>query len=388
MSNFKMWPSLADLDSVFELRQANDPSANPTKLYYPLGLDLCLRYKMWSGGAKSALTKYNVIKTDGTFQDLNQIFEPVTPTFPTTQSSIPPLFGNYVCVDLDGSNMVMCAQGGVPTGDPHSYLYWSNNSGQTLNISKINGASDVKFFGCVAISGSKAVAMGRLTQTGTTNTFYLSSDYGQTYVSATGGATGVGAASTPYITMSGAIALWTAFNQSTYRSTDYGNTWTNIGFYGRGAPIKIYGTDAYICRGGDSFWYSTNSGLTFTRTTTATVPIRSVTKSGANLYVFGDNVIYKSIDNGITLTAIYSSALIRGIGCITSCLRSNDSNGDFVWFGNFDTNLNYYSNDGGINWTATSGAARPYTCIATPTRIVVGSYNNGGFYYGKNTYIT
>jgi hypothetical protein len=74
MSNFRLFPSLADLDSIFELRTETDPSANPTKLYYPAGLDLCLRYKVYSGGTKAARTKYNVIQSDGTFKDLNDIF--------------------------------------------------------------------------------------------------------------------------------------------------------------------------------------------------------------------------------------------------------------------------------------------------------------------------
>ena len=74
MSNFRLFPSLADLDSIFELRSETDPSANPTKLYYPAGIDLCLRYKVWSGsGEQAAKTKYNVIQSNGTFKDLNEI---------------------------------------------------------------------------------------------------------------------------------------------------------------------------------------------------------------------------------------------------------------------------------------------------------------------------
>jgi hypothetical protein len=80
MSNFRVFPSLADLDRVFELRLETDPSANPTKLYYPGRNDLCLRYKMWAGsGTQAAKTRYNVIQSDGTFKDLNEIFAPAPP---------------------------------------------------------------------------------------------------------------------------------------------------------------------------------------------------------------------------------------------------------------------------------------------------------------------
>jgi hypothetical protein len=76
MSKFNVWSPLADLDSVFALRSDTDPSANPTKLYYPQGNDLCLRYKVWTGGAQAAKTRYNVIQPNGTFKDLNEIFAP------------------------------------------------------------------------------------------------------------------------------------------------------------------------------------------------------------------------------------------------------------------------------------------------------------------------
>jgi len=349
------------------------------------GNDLNTRLAPYVSGSQSATTGYK--NTLGF--DLNTVFAPPAPAFPTLQSSVYSLgysLGTYVHAYLDDTNMVMCCQGGTPSGDTYTYLYWSNDYGSTLNRATVNG-STVKFFGCVAISGANAVAMGRLSSgAGVASGFYLSSDYGKTYVSASSGAAGTSGGG---IAMSGAVAFRWLYNQPVYRSTDYGNNWVSVAA-GSGAvgSVKMYGNNVYVCSSGGGFYYSTNAGLTFTKSTNIPAPINCVTMVGTTLYIGGSNVIYKSTDNGVTATVVLSSASARNVASITSCPATN---GDFVWFGNDDTNINYYSNNSGINWTTiASGVPKPFLSWATPTRMITGvgsGVTTGGFYWGRNAYI-
>lgn len=348
-----------------------------------LGNDLSTRFAPYVSGSQSATTGYTI--TSGS--DLNTVFAPPAPAFPTLQSSVINIsgigIGNYTCVYLDGSNMVMCCQGALPAENTYTYLYWSDNYASTLNRATINGSSTNKFFGCVAISGANAVAMGRLTSASGTIVCYVSSDYGKTYVTASGSVSGTPGA----ITMSGAVALRWAYTEAVYRSTDYGNTWTSLGGFGGVINAKIYGNNAYICSANFGLYYSTNAGLTFTRSTSHTAQIYSVTMVGTTLYIGGYNVIYKSTNYGVNISTITSLVNPRTVTSITSCPATN---GDFVWVGNEDTSTNYYSNNSGISWTTvTNGAAKPFLSWATATRMItgVGSATAGGLYWGRNAYI-
>ena len=346
------------------------------------GNDLSTRFAPYVSGSQSATTGYNIAAGS----DLNAVFAPLTPpapAFPTLQSSVIGI-GKYTAANLDGSNMVMCCQGSLPVGDTYTYLYWSDNYASTLNKATINGSSTNKFFGCVAISGANAVAIGRLTSATGTTVCYVSSDYGKTYVSATGDVSSTPASAT--ITMSGAVALRGGYNETVYRSTDYGNTWTSIGFFGPIYNIKIYGNNAYICSGGNyGLYYSTNAGLTFTRSTVMPAQIYSITMVGTTLYIGGVDKIYKSTDYGVNSSIILNSVNARNVLSITSCPATN---GDFVWFGNEDTNLNYYSNNSGSTWTTVaSGVSKPCLSWATATRMIAGVGEGVGLYWGRNAYI-
>jgi hypothetical protein len=340
------------------------------------GNDLSTRFAPYVSGSQSATTGYTI--TSGS--DLNTVFAPPAPAFPTLQSSVPNI-GKYTHVYLDGSNMVVCCAGGLPTGDTYTYLYWSDNYASTLNIATINGSSTNKFFGCVAISGANAVAIGRLTSATGTIVCYVSSDYGKTYVSASGAVSSTSGT----ITMSGAVALRGGYNETVYRSTDYGNTWTSVALFGGIINMKIYGNNAYICSANYGLYYSTNAGLTFTRSTIIPSAIYSVTMVGTTLYIGGANVIYKSTNYGVNVTTVLSSANARNVNSITSCPATN---GDFVWFGNEDTSINYYSNNSGSTWTTVAvGAAKPFLSWATATRMLTGATEGGGLYWGRNAYI-
>jgi hypothetical protein len=150
----------------------------------------------------------------------------------------------------------------------------------------------------------------------------------------------------------------------------------------------MYGNNLYLCAvsptGG--LFYSTNLGDTFTKSST-NVFTNCITKIGTTLYVGGTDAIYKSTDNGVTLTAIFSNAAIGTPSAIASCsgtsndfiIVSNDGSG--VVGGKFN-----YSNDGGSTFQQVAFDLRAWTLYATPTRIVAGNFAN--LYWGVNTYIT
>jgi hypothetical protein len=373
-TGYKILIGTADLSTIFA-PYVSGAQTNPTGYKVANGDDLSTIFAPYISGRKANPTGYKLANGD----DLSDAFLPNSPAFPAVQPSLPS-FGDFLCVDLDGSNMVMCStKGGRPLGNTYTYLYWSNDSGETLNIARING-DIVKFFGCAAISGANAVAMGRIE--GGTNNYYVSNDYGQTYVTATGGAGSAQAADGVTIDISGAIALWTNNGLSLYRSNDYGNTWTNIGNSGSGGFIKIYGSDVYVCRGAGLF-YSTDSGLTYTKSTSSVGFVYGVVRCGSNLYVSSGTGMYKSTNNGMTLTSVTNPGGLSGLG---GC-AGRGTNGDFLWVGG-GGGVNYYSNNGGVTWTTVSGVVSAYMTVATTTNIVSVSSDNGTFYYGRNAYIT
>ena len=336
------------------------------------GNDLNTRFAPYVSGTIGPRTGY----LDSSGNDLNTRFAPLTiiPNFPTQQSTIIG-FAYPVCANSDGPNCVISALNpGYPTGSPYHYLYWSDNYGSTINKATIDG-SVIKFYGCVAISGANAIAMG-YTSSNATRTFYLSSDYGKTYiVTSTSGQNATGSS----IAIDGAKAICSG--NGTFYSTNYGSTWTaSTGGPTGGMSCVIYGNDAYCGTYASNLFYSRNGGQSFTA---SSIVGSCVTKCGTTLYIGAYNNIYKSIDNGVTGTVLWNSTSIRRCLCIASCPGTS---GDFVWFGNEDTSDNYYSNNGGTNWTQIIGVGKPYTCVVTSTRIISGG--NSGFFWGKNAYIT
>lgn len=234
-----------------------------------------------------------------------------------------------------------------------------------------------------------------------TANIYLSSDYGKSYRVTSVSSTIADVVS--IISMDGSNALYS--NPATvYYSSDYGVSW-KISFnlstglqMGPASCVKIYGNDAYCGRYNNSgFFYSIDKGKTFTKNADVVSGIY-LTKCGSTLYIAGSYVVYKSIDNGVTATAIISTTSIRKVICIASYPGIY---GDFIWFGNEDTAINYYSNNadssGTVSWTTvpTNGVFKPGTCVISANgRRMIGASSYGtppagtGLWWGKNVYMT
>jgi hypothetical protein len=344
------------------------------------GNDLNTRFAPYVSGAIGSLTGYK----DLSGNDLNGRFAPIIPppNFPTLQSSISGI-GSIVCVDMDGVNCVVSTQGGSPSGDTYTYLYWSDNSCETLNRATIGGVSNQKFWGCVAISGPNAIAMGRLTSGGT-NTFYLSSDYGKTYtVTSTSGQTAAGGISDKvYINISGTNAVWSSFTNSrlVYYSTNSGLTWTasNINVFAN--AMVMFQNNVYICTN-SGFYYSTNGGQSFILNSMGVT--NSVTQVGTNIYIGAQNKIYKLLSTSLSSAPPIFLTPLSYIITIASCSRP--SGGDFLVFSNDSSNY-FYSNNGGTI-TTISTIGQGYKLFVNSSRIIA-SLSSNNLYWGKNNFIT
>ena len=383
-TGYKRLTGTADLSTLFDT-YVSGTQANPTGYKLANGNDLSTRFAPYVSGTQVTATGYKLANGD----DISTLFAPIIASFPTAQSSVPGI-GNNVCVSMDGSNCVICCQGGAPAGDTYTFLYWSNDFGATLTKATIGGVINQKFFGCVAISGQNAIAMGRLTSAGTNN-FYLSSDYGKTYtMSATAG---TGAGSGGLIAMSGANAVWTAYQTNVYLSTNYGATWTSKGLYGNNVEVKMYGNNVYISALNNGLQYSTNGGSTFTKSTLLTT-CSCVTQCGTNLYIAGPNIIYKSTNNGATGSVVWNNSLIGNLLGMGSSPNSNPTlTNDFLIIANdgggtYGGKFHYSNNASGTVPTFTQVAIdiRTPSIYANTTRIIAGGYT--GLNWGRNSYIT
>lgn len=333
---------------------------------------------------------------------------PPAPAFPTSTTLFPGSYGNYQSVSMDGSNCVFSTQGGTVGGNANAYLYWSTDFGATLNQATIGGSVQ-KFFGCVAISGQYAVAMGKVGTTAATANYYFSSNFGVSYtVASTTGATPSTAPGVK-IAISGTKSIWSEYDRPTYYSnlnfTNNTATWTSVVAASGNVDVTMFGTNAYSCgsfNGSSSagFQYSTNSGATFTKNENipSTVSPRNCTQVGTNIYVAGrvtatgGTVIYK-ITGGNPASAPTNTFTSPGgstgyIVSLASCLTS--VGGDFVIFWT-DTNGAYYSNNGGTSFVLASSnlasGSYPLIVCVNSTRILLGSQNTGIF-WGRNAYIT
>jgi hypothetical protein len=394
-----------DLSTIFDI-YVSGTQANLTGYLDLSGNDLSTRFVPYVSGTQATATGYKLANGN----DISNVFAPKpdpVPNFGTETTAFPGGAGNYQSVSMDGSNCVFSTQGGNAAGDARAYLYWSDNFGGTLNKATISG-SEQQFWGCVAISGDNAVAMGKVGTTAATARFYLSTNRGKSYtVASTTGAT----ASTlggVKIALSGTKSIWSAWDTPTYYSNlNFSNntaTWTSVGVAGNNVDVSMFGTNAYSCCSSNTasltngFQYSTNSGATFTKNANipTTVEPRNCIQVGTNIYVAGRvtatgaTVIYK-ITGGNPASAPTNTFTSPGgssgfIVALAGCPRISGDDFVMFWTGG---NGPYYSNNGGTSFVLASPTVNfyPQAASANSTRIIMGSQNTGIF-WGRNAYIT
>ena len=147
----------------------------------------------------------------------------------------------------------------------------------------------------------------------------------------------------------------------TYRSTDYGLTWTNISM-----PVAVKGVQCYCdietgnvlagCNANNSVFKSSDNGATWsiigTMGTTSSDGIQTISYLGSNttqqILIGGslDNNVYKSVNGGVTWISCFTAT--SGINC-----SSYFGNGVVV-VGTEDGTL-YRSHDYGTTWVAIGG---------------------------------
>ncbi len=209
---------------------------------------------------------------------------------------------------------------------------------------------------------------------------------------------GTGAGSSGLIAMSGANAVWTAYQSNVYLSTNYGATWTSKGLYGNNVEVKMYGNNVYISALNNGLQYSTNGGSTFTKSTLLTT-CTCVTQCGSNLYIAGPNIIYKSTNNGATGSVVWNNLNIGILASMGSTPNSNPTlTNDFLIIANDGGGTYggkfYYSNNASATvptFTQVAIDIRTPYIYANTSRIIAGSgYGTyaTGIYWGRNAYIT
>ena len=358
-----------ELSTLFE-KYVSGTQATATGYLDLSGNDFSTIFAPYVSGTQTTETGYKIASG----MDLNTVFAPFVPNFPTIQS-ITSSNNNWIVDMKDGTNCVMSSHNLLSTP---TFLFWSNDCGATLNKATIDG-SVINFSGYVAISGANAIAMGN-TSSNSTRTFYLSNDYGHSYTVTPTSGQSVPGYYGGSLAMNGSNAVCGGAAYNTFYSTNYGANWSVSTGSGVVAQIAMYENITYCGTNGTAMTYSTNGGQTFTAS--SNIFGFCVTKCGTNLYIGGSYKIYKSTDNGVSGTVVYTS--VRNVLCIASCPGTN---GDFIWAGNEDNNINCYSNDGGTTWTQCIGIHGTRTCVVTPTRIIAGGGGVVGFFRGKNAYI-
>lgn len=213
---------------------------------------------------------------------------------------------------VDGNNVVVV--GSTQASGTLAVVLTSSNLGRSF----VRGAQNL-LFTKVAISGNRVIAIGKLTSTGPIK-YWLSSNYGVTFtVSPTTTSPAIGDAR-GRISMSGANAVRGDYFGNIVYSSNYGQDWslgiitatgTSNGSWG---DVVISGTRAIACqylgRPQSGMYYSSNSGQTWTKSTSAAANKDGFTNCAmfgqyavATTFYYGDyqGIIYSS-DYGVTWT--------------------------------------------------------------------------------------
>ncbi len=193
-------------------------------------------------------------------------------------------------------------------------------------------------------------------------------------------------------------------NDGLYRSTNYGKSWTKVGFSGyEVASLSVSGNKLFASVYTQGIFFTTNDGLNWSSANNGltSLQIRTIIVNGSDMYAGSDNNggVFRSTNNGLNWFAVNNGITNLAINCIAA-------NGSNIYAG---TNTGVFiSINNGLNWTSiNSGLINTNVhCIAilgsylfagtnyqgtAPTGIrgsIYRSSNNGIDWFGNNTGIT
>lgn len=139
------------------------------------------------------------------------------------------------------------------------------------------------------------------------------------------------------------------FIYKTYRSTNYGNSWTQIQniYFMQSVNVRS-ATEAYMCAGTD-FYKSVDNGLTWTSVSNISLQELIVLSSGV-FTATAAHAIMQSTDNGVTWDTLVATGLPAAAAM--QCGSFMKTAGDTVFYANTTTPYGlYYSTDACSTWT-------------------------------------
>jgi photosystem II stability/assembly factor-like uncharacterized protein len=170
----------------------------------------------------------------------------------------------------------------------------------------------------------------------------------------------------------------TSFNPVIYRSTDNGSTWSNFNGPASG-PLIIFAKNSntlVATTWGDAVYLTTDNGANWARVTSAGHKVDNVLDAGAALFVWENDSVSRSLDNGATWTCINNNFPMASIPNYLT--YSNNK-----VFANINGKGVYVSTDNGTSWTAVNNGLPhlfvDYIC-STGGALMVHTAGNAGAY--------
>jgi hypothetical protein len=320
---------------------------------------------------------------------------------------ISPATANYLAIAVNPTNtrIVAFISGGGTTNGIVSYTGTTWNNGGSagsvwVNIATFN-TSALHFTSVATCNSNPAIMVATTFEQG----IYYSTNGGSTWTQSTSAATGPNinwtSVSSNFDGSQFVASLYNATAASTtsgiYYSTDFGVTWVR---YTSGTLVNTplnyssVSSDATglkliaAVNGGRIFYSSTvtlgNTTATWTQSNASILSWDTVASnsSGVNaIAIVNGGGLYYSSDSGATWTLSTSAPQTAAWNSVTS-----DATGRFV-FASIAGGGIYYSNSGGSgSWVQTQAPIANWTGVATSVdgTLVVGTINGGGIYYSIN----
>jgi len=141
---------------------------------------------------------------------------------------------------------------------------------------------------------------------------------------------------------------------------------------------KLFKSDNAVLASTDNgLFYTTNDGATWAQATGVTGLVGEVAKDGNTLLMGGYERVFKSVNNGVSWTALDQLYTYQGVNNILV------TNGKYIAGMNGGNGM-YYSNDSGATWEqASSNMSSTSDIVVKKDRLFV-SFNNGGYLQQSN----